>query len=93
MVELDNEVMIGCAKHMRSVCGHFLDEGNRKGSNYEVICGDALKYMERVIVSKFISFDNVIVTKPLPFWEVEIHWYICFFYRSQTNILILSLVT
>ena len=59
MVELDNEVMIGCAKHMRSVCGHFLDEGNRKGSNYEVICGDALKYMERVIVSKFISFDYV----------------------------------
>ena len=58
MIELDNEVMTGCAKYMRSVCGNYLDEGNRKGSNYEVICGDALKYMENAIVSKLIQFNS-----------------------------------
>ena len=50
MIELDNEVMIGCAKHMSSICGNYLDERNRKGSNYEVICGDAIEYMENAIV-------------------------------------------
>ena len=57
MIELDNEVMTGCAKYMRSVCGKYLDEENRKGSNYEVICGDALKYMENAIVSSLIQFN------------------------------------
>ena len=51
MIELDNDVMMGCAKYMKSVCGDYLNEENRKGSNYEVICGDALKYMEDAIVS------------------------------------------
>ena len=27
MIELDDAVMIGCAKHMKSVCGDFLNEG------------------------------------------------------------------
>ena len=51
MIELDNDVMVGCAKHMKSVCGNFLDEGNRKGSNYEVICGDAIQFMDNNIIS------------------------------------------
>ena len=50
MIELDNAVMVGCAQHMRSICGSYLDERNRKGSNYEVICGDAIEYMEKAIV-------------------------------------------
>ena len=50
MIELDNAVMVGCAKHMHSICGSYLDERNRKGSNYEVICGDAIEYMENAIV-------------------------------------------
>ena len=58
MIELDNEVMTGCAKYMRSVCGNYLDEGNRKGSNYEVICGDALKYMENAIVCTLIQLNR-----------------------------------
>ena len=53
MIELDEAVMIGCAEHMRSVCGNFLDERNRMGSNYKVICGDALQYMEEAVVRQF----------------------------------------
>ena len=58
MIELDNDVMIGCSKYMRSVCGDYLDEDNRKGTNYEVICGDALEYMENAIVSTQIQLSN-----------------------------------
>ena len=50
MIELDNAVMVGCAKYMRSVCGSYLDEGSRLGTNYEVICGDAIEYMQNAIV-------------------------------------------
>lgn len=60
MIELDNEVMKGCAKYMRSVCGSYLDEENRKASNYEVICGDALKYMENAIVSTLIQLNRYV---------------------------------
>ena len=61
MIELDNDVMVGCAKHMKSVCGNFLDEGNRKGSNYEVICGDAIQYMEKakVGVKDFVNSESI----------------------------------
>ena len=61
MIELDNDVMVGCAKHMKSVCGNFLDEGNRKGSNYEVICGDAIQYMEKakVCVKDFVNSESI----------------------------------
>ena len=52
MIDLDDAVMIGCAKHMRSVAGNYMDDGNRKGSNYEVICGDAIEYMEKAKVLK-----------------------------------------
>ena len=58
MIELDNDVMIGCSKYMRSVCGDYLHEQNRKGANYEVICGDALEYMENAIVSTQIQLSN-----------------------------------
>ena len=47
MIELDDAVMVGCSEHMRSVCGPYMDYGNRKGPNYEVICGDAIEYMEK----------------------------------------------
>ena len=55
MIDLDDAVMIGCAEHMRSVAGNYMDEGNRKGSNYEVICGDAIEYMEKAKVCIVIS--------------------------------------
>ena len=58
MIELDNDVMIGCSKYMRSVCGDYLAEENRKGTNYEVICGDALEYMEYAIVSRQKQLSN-----------------------------------
>ena len=51
MLDLDDAVMIGCAQHMRSVCGNYMDMGKRKGRNYEVICGDAIEYMEKAKVS------------------------------------------
>ena len=50
MVELDEAVMTGCSKYMRSVCGKFLDEQYRLGSNYQVICGDAIQFMEKAKV-------------------------------------------
>ena len=55
MIDLDDAVMIGCAEHMRSVAGNYMDKGNRKGSNYEVICGDAIEYMEKAKVCMIIS--------------------------------------
>ena len=51
MIDIDDVVMVGCAKHMRSVCGSYLDPGKRMGKNYEVICGDAIEYMEQAKVS------------------------------------------
>ena len=57
MIDLDEAVMVGCAKHMRSVSGHYMDKENRKGQNYEVICGDAIAYMEKAKVSFLI--DNM----------------------------------
>ena len=57
MIDLDEEVMVGCSKHMRSVAGHYMDKDKRKGQNYEVICGDAIAYMEKAKVSFMI--DNM----------------------------------
>ena len=56
MIDLDDTVMKGCAKHMRSVCGPYLD--TRKGPNYEVIVGDALVYMEEA-KSQGLKFDFI----------------------------------
>ena len=56
MIDLDEAVMVGCAKHMRSVSGHYMDKDKRKGQNYEVICGDAIAYMEKAKVS--FTIDN-----------------------------------
>ena len=50
MIDLDDAVMIGCSEHMRSVSGSYMDKDKRKGSNYEVICGDAIEYMENAKV-------------------------------------------
>ena len=57
MIDLDEAVMVGCSKHMRSVSGHYMDKEKRKGENYEVICGDAIAYMEKAKVSFMI--DNM----------------------------------
>ena len=57
MIDLDETVMVGCSKHMRSVSGHYMDKDKRKGQNYEVICGDAIVYMEKAKVSFII--DNL----------------------------------
>lgn len=46
MVDLDELVMEACSKHMRSVCGPYLDKDKRKAENYHVITGDAIQYME-----------------------------------------------
>ena len=57
MIDLDEAVMVGCSKHMRSVAGHYMDKDKRKGQNYEVICGDAIDYMEKAKVS--FMMDNM----------------------------------
>ena len=46
MVDLDEMVMEACSEHMRSVCGFYLDKDQRIGSNYTVMTGDAIKYMQ-----------------------------------------------
>ena len=55
MIDLDDAVMIGCAEHMRSVSGSYMDKDKRKGSNYDVICGDAIEYMEKAKVLYLIK--------------------------------------
>ncbi len=55
MVELDDLVMVAAAEHLRNVCGSYLDKDNRRGSNYEVITGDAFKYMAEMKVIKLIT--------------------------------------
>ncbi|QQP52554.1 Spermine synthaselike, partial [Caligus rogercresseyi] len=47
MIELDEVVINAVKEHMPSVCGQYLD--TFKGSNYEVIVGDAFDYMEKRI--------------------------------------------
>lgn len=56
MIDIDNVVMEACRKHMRSVCGDCMD--NYDGSNYKIIVGDAIAYMEDYIKEKK-SFDYV----------------------------------
>lgn len=51
MLDIDDGVMTACSQHMRSVCGGYLDKGNRKGQNYEVVVTDAIKYMEEAKAS------------------------------------------
>ena len=46
MVDLDEVVMEACSNHLRSVCGSYLDKDQRKGGKYQVITGDAIKFME-----------------------------------------------
>ena len=46
MVDLDEVVMEACSNHLRSVCGSYLDKDRRKGEKYQVITGDAIKFME-----------------------------------------------
>ena len=47
MVDLDEVVMEACSRHMTTICGGYLDKDKRSGSNYSVITGDALKYMQQ----------------------------------------------
>ena len=68
MIELDEAVMVGCAKHMRSVCGNYLDKDSRKGVNYNVICGDAIQYMEEAVVSPLKENTTPYCWNPLFIW-------------------------
>ena len=61
MIELDEAVMEGCSKHMRSVCGPYLDRDNRTSENHKVICGDAIKFMQEA-KAKGASNSNVTET-------------------------------
>ncbi len=45
MVEIDGEVMSACSKHMRSVCGEYLEQ--RRGENFAVIEGDAFEEIKK----------------------------------------------
>ena len=51
MVELDELVLEACSKHLRTVCGPYLDLDRRVGENYTVLTEDALKFMELKIES------------------------------------------
>jgi len=44
MIEIDNLVMQVCKIHLRTACGDTLD--TYKGSNYEIIVGDCVEYMQ-----------------------------------------------
>ena len=61
MIDLDDAVMIGCAEHMRSVSGSYMDKGKRKGSNYEVICGDAIEHMEKAKVTIVLLISVILI--------------------------------
>lgn len=56
MLEIDESVMVGCNKYMRSICGDVLE--HRSGDNYEIIVGDCM-----VTLNKYIkegkTFDYV----------------------------------
>ena len=43
MVDIDEDVLIACSKHIPSVCGDYLEK--RRGQNFSVIVGDAMKAM------------------------------------------------
>nr|QVD39422.1 Spermine synthase [Schistocerca gregaria] len=47
MVEIDEQVMQACQKHLRSCCGYCLDQ--YKGENYEIIVDDCVKVLEKFI--------------------------------------------
>ncbi|XP_076221299.1 spermine synthase isoform X2 [Nomia melanderi] len=47
MLEIDDIVIKACSQHMRSICGDCLDK--RKGENYEIIVGDCVKALARMI--------------------------------------------
>ncbi|XP_049794156.1 spermine synthase-like isoform X2 [Schistocerca nitens] len=47
MVEIDEQVMQACQKHLRSCCGNCLDQ--YKGENYEIIVDDCVKVLEKFI--------------------------------------------
>ncbi|KAJ8956254.1 hypothetical protein NQ318_014988 [Aromia moschata] len=47
MLEIDEVVMLACAKHMRSICGDVLDKYT--GPNYKIIVGDCMKALEEYI--------------------------------------------
>ncbi|XP_074661471.1 spermine synthase-like isoform X1 [Tubulanus polymorphus] len=57
MVEIDEEVIKACRKHMRSVCGDTMDEF--KGKNHEIIIDDCIKKLIHY-KSKGIHFDFVV---------------------------------
>ncbi|CAL4173564.1 unnamed protein product, partial [Meganyctiphanes norvegica] len=56
MIDIDDAVMRGCRKFMRSACGDCMD--NYDGQNYKIIVGDAIAYM-RDYHKEGLQFDYV----------------------------------
>ncbi|XP_055627765.1 spermine synthase isoform X2 [Toxorhynchites rutilus septentrionalis] len=56
MLEIDELVMDACNKYMNSICGDVLEK--RKSSNYEIIVGDCMVYLNKYIKEKR-KFDYV----------------------------------
>ena len=50
MVDLDEEVLKGCGLHMQKACGPHLNQ--RKGSNFEILVGDAVEYLKDCVIEK-----------------------------------------
>ena len=42
----------------RSICGPYLDPDKRESPNYKVVVGDAIKFMEELVVNIFKKFDS-----------------------------------
>ena len=72
MVELDELVLKACSKHLRSVCGPYLDLDRRVGENYTVLTEDALKFMELKIGNKHAlkKYDKFSLNTSCP-WEIH----------------------
>ena len=78
MIDLDDAVMVGCAEHMTSVSGSYMDKGKRKGSNYEVICGDAIEYMEKAKVRLVMLIIVILILQLCIYVCIYIMTYLCF---------------
>ena len=57
MVDLDEEVVKACSKHMKKTCGNYLEE--RETSTQKVIIGDALEFMENCQTEFDIIFGDL----------------------------------
>lgn len=47
MLEIDEDVMVACNKHLRSICGDVLEK--RSGDNYDIVVGDCMVALDKYI--------------------------------------------